>query len=379
MDPAVDMKGITMRFGKVVANDKVNFSVEKGEILALVGENGAGKSTLIKILTGVYSLDEGTVYWNGQPVAIHTPADSRKIGINVIHQDHVLIPAFDAVENVYLGMEYPGRGGTIDWKQMKERVQHKAQELGISITIATGRDKGGIDFVYEPLELEHRGNNFVAGVNGQIIYDFHKKEYFVDKVLDGSDAKKVMALGMKYNFEVISCCGYDFYDLISKRLKAMKKVRSVVFGQPMDYGFNQGKRNFIPLEDADYEIMQDVNKFVLIQTASFFKKHLPHLRKELKDYDLLEVGPAWIEVMPKGVSKASALLRIGEKLGISTDEMMAFGDAENDMEMIKTVKYGIAMGNAMESLKKAAWDVTDTNDQMGIAKALDKYVFASGE
>ena len=194
---------------------------------------------------------------------------------------------------------------TIDEETKKRLI--KAQEMGISITIATGRDKGGIDFVYEPLELEHRGDNFVAGVNGQIIYDFHKKEYYVDKVLDGNDAKKVMALGMKYNFEVISCCGYDFYDLISKRLKAMKKVRSVVFGRPMDYGFNQGKRNFIPLEDADYEITQDVNKFVLIQTASFFKKHLPHLRRELKDYDLLEVGPAWIEVMPKGVSKASAL------------------------------------------------------------------------
>ena len=266
---------------------------------------------------------------------------------------------------------------TIDEETKKRLI--KAQEMGISITIATGRDKGGIDFVYEPLELEHRGDNFVAGVNGQIIYDFHKKEYYVDKVLDGNDAKKVMALGMKYNFEVISCCGYDFYDLISKRLKAMKKVRSVVFGRPMDYGFNQGKRNFIPLEDADYEITQDVNKFVLIQTASFFKKHLPHLRRELKDYDLLEVGPAWIEVMPKGVSKASALLRIGKKLGISTEEMMAFGDAENDMEMIKTVKYGIAMGNAMDSLKQAAWDVTDTNDQMGIAKALDKFVFTSGE
>ena len=71
---------------------------------------------------------------------------------------------------------------------------------------------------------------------------------------------------------------------------------------------------------------------------------------------MLEVGPAWIEVMPKGVSKASALLRIGKKLGISTEEMMAFGDAENDMEMIKTVKYGIAMGNAMDSLKQAAWE-----------------------
>ena len=190
---------------------------------------------------------------------------------------------------------------TIDEETKKRLI--KAQEMGISITIATGRDKGGIDFVYEPLELEHRGDNFVAGVNGQIIYDFHKKEYYVDKVLDGNDAKKVMALGMKYNFEVISCCGYDFYDLISKRLKAMKKVRSVVFGRPMDYGFNQGKRNFIPLEDADYEITQDVNKFVLIQTASFFKKHLPHLRRELKDYDLLEgllnqVNPAAKEHAP---------------------------------------------------------------------------------
>lgn len=77
---------------------------------------------------------------------------------------------------------------TIDEETKKRLI--KAQEMGISITIATGRDKGGIDFVYEPLELEHRGNNFVAGVNGQIIYDFHKKEYYVDKVLDGKDAKK---------------------------------------------------------------------------------------------------------------------------------------------------------------------------------------------
>ena len=113
----------------------------------------------------------------------------------------------------------------------------------------------------------------------------------------------------------------------------------------------------------------------MIQSASYFKKHLPHLRQELKDYDILEVGPAWIEIMPKGVSKASGLLRVGEKLGISTDEMMAFGDAENDIEMLKTVKYGIAMGNAMDSLKSVAWDVTDTNDNMGIAKALDKYIF----
>lgn len=261
---------------------------------------------------------------------------------------------------------------TID-EETKKRL-FAAQERGIIITIATGRDKGGIDFVYEPLHLEH-GKNYVAGVNGEIIYDFHKKEYFVDKVLNGEDAIKINTLAKKYNFEAVSCCGYDNYDFISKRLKFMKKVRSLLFGKPMDYGFNQGKRNFIPIASETYEITQDINKFVFIQTASFFKKNLATLRSELKDYEVLSVGPAWIEVMPKGVSKASALKRIGQEEGITMDEMIAFGDAENDLDMLKAVKYGIAMGNAMESVKAIAYDVTDTNDRQGIAKALDKYIF----
>lgn len=264
---------------------------------------------------------------------------------------------------------------TID-EQTKQRLL-TAQKQGIVIVIATGRDKGAIEFVYKPLQLEHLGNNFVAGVNGQIIYDFHKKEYFVDRVLGEQDAKRINACAKKYNFECICCCGYDNYDYISRRLKAVKKLRSLFFGKPMDYGFNEGKRRFIPIHDANYTITQDVNKCVLIQSAAYFKKNLAMLRNELFDYELLSVGPAWIEVMPKGVSKGTALLRIGKELGISTDEMMAFGDAENDMEMIRTVKYGIAMGNAMESIKQAAFYVTDTNEKMGIAKALDTFVFQS--
>lgn len=253
----------------------------------------------------------------------------------------------------------------------------QAQEQGIIIVIATGRDKGGIEFVYKPLELEHSGKNYVAGINGQIIYDFHNKEYFVDEVLGEEDALILNQVAKKYNFECIHCCGYDHYDYISYRLKWLKKIRSMLCGKPMDYGFKQGKRRFIPIHDVNYKITQDINKSVFIQSASFFKKYLPTLRKELSQYDLLEVGPAWIEVMPKGVSKGSALLRIGKELNISTDEMMAFGDAENDLEMIRTVKYGIAMGNAMDCVKDVAFDVTDTNEQQGIAKALDKYVFAN--
>lgn len=267
-------------------------------------------------------------------------------------------------------------------KKIDEVTKNKlieAQKQGIVIVIATGRDKGGIEFVYKPLQLEHLGNNYVAGVNGQIIYDFHRKEYFVDEVLGEKDALKINRVAKKYNVECICCCGYDHYDYISTRLKCMKKIRSLFVGKPMDYGLNEGKRRFISIERADYPIRKDINKCILIQTASFFKKKLPMLREELKEYELLEVGPAWIEIMPKGVSKGNALVRIGNELGITTDEMMAFGDAENDMTMLQTVKYGIAMGNAMESVKKIAFDVTDTNENMGIAKALDKYVFTENK
>lgn len=249
----------------------------------------------------------------------------------------------------------------------------EAQQRGIIIVIATGRDKGGIDFVIDELQLEH-GNNYVAGVNGQIIYSFQRKEYTLDEVLSGADAKRIMHIAQKYDFEVISCCGYDHYDFSTPRLRRRKKMHNFFFGKPMDYGLQRGKRRFLPIEDADHEITQDINKFVLKQSPRFFRRKLEAIRQELREYELLKVGEGWIEVMPKGVSKGAALRQIGEMEQIDPSQMMAFGDAENDLAMFKTVKYGIAMGNAMDVLKKTAYAITDTNDQQGIAKALDAYV-----
>lgn len=251
----------------------------------------------------------------------------------------------------------------------------KAQKQGIIIVIATGRDKGGIDFVYEPLQLEHVGNNYVAGINGQIIYSFKKKEYIVDTLLNGNDAKKIMEVAKRYNCEAISCCGYDHYDFISPTLKMLKHVRSWIKGRPADYGLNQGKRNFIEIQDPNYEITQDINKIILVQTPNFFRKHLDAIREELSDYEVLAVGPAWIEIMPKGVNKGSAVLKIAEENGITKDEILCFGDAENDVSMMQQITHGIAMGNAMQIVKDAAFEVCDTNMNEGIAKTLEKYIF----
>jgi len=129
-------KKLCKQFGGIYALKDIDFEIENGEVLGLVGENGAGKSTLIKILTGVYRLDSGEILWEGNPAEIHNPCQSRDLGINVIHQDRNLVPSFNGIENVFLGLPYEKKGGVaVDWKKMKQRVTAVMKELGIDIDL----------------------------------------------------------------------------------------------------------------------------------------------------------------------------------------------------------------------------------------------------
>jgi ABC-type uncharacterized transport system ATPase subunit len=106
--PAVAMYGITKRFPGVLANDKVDFVVEKGEIHALLGENGAGKSTLMNVLSGLYRQDEGHIEINGNPVVFHSPRDAIKAGVGMVHQHFMLVPSQTVAENMILGRHSVG-------------------------------------------------------------------------------------------------------------------------------------------------------------------------------------------------------------------------------------------------------------------------------
>lgn len=129
-------ENLCKQFGGIYALKDIDFEIREGETLGLVGENGAGKSTLIKILTGVYHLDSGTIYWEGSRAEIQNPCRSRELGINVIHQDRNLIPSFSGIENVFLGLPYEKRAGVaVDWKRMKKRVIDLMDELGVSIDL----------------------------------------------------------------------------------------------------------------------------------------------------------------------------------------------------------------------------------------------------
>lgn len=120
-------------FNGIDALKDINFALRPGEVHGLVGENGAGKSTLIKLLTGVYRPREGRILWDGEEVSLSSPQESRKLGIHAVHQDRTLIPAFNGVENAYLGLDYPTRAGRIDWSAMRGKVREVAGRLNIEL------------------------------------------------------------------------------------------------------------------------------------------------------------------------------------------------------------------------------------------------------
>ena len=124
----LELRGICKFFPGVRALDGVDFTLCKGEIHALMGENGAGKSTLIKVLTGVYSKDEGTISMEGTPVQIRSTQDALKAGISTVYQEITLCPNLTVAENLYIGRT---KGAFTNWRKMNAGAKKLLSSLGI--------------------------------------------------------------------------------------------------------------------------------------------------------------------------------------------------------------------------------------------------------
>ena len=114
------------------ALDVVNFEVRDGEVMALVGDNGAGKSTLIKCVAGIYSIDDGQVFFDGEPVTIHGPKDAAKLGIEVVYQDLALCDNLDVVQNMYLGREVHDPIFRLREAPMEQRTTETLKSLSVT-------------------------------------------------------------------------------------------------------------------------------------------------------------------------------------------------------------------------------------------------------
>jgi len=129
----LELRGITKRFGPLVANDHIDLTVSPGEIHGLLGENGAGKSTLMNVLYGLTSPDAGEIVVDGTPRTFHSPSDAIGAGIGMVHQHFMLIPVFTVAENVLLGRESTRAGGFLDRRAARARVRTLSERYGMQV------------------------------------------------------------------------------------------------------------------------------------------------------------------------------------------------------------------------------------------------------
>ncbi|MCB1499457.1 MAG: ABC transporter ATP-binding protein [Bauldia sp.] len=129
----IELRGITKRFGSVVANSDVNLTIRAGEILGLLGENGAGKSTLMNVLSGLYRPDEGQILIDGKPVNFRGAGDAIRAGIGMVHQHFMLVPVFTVAENVVLGVEPVKALDRLDMKTARAQVRAISTEHGLEV------------------------------------------------------------------------------------------------------------------------------------------------------------------------------------------------------------------------------------------------------
>ncbi len=139
-DIVLTMQGVYKSFPGVKALQNVDFMLRKGEVHSLMGENGAGKSTLIKVLTGVYPMDEGTVLLNGKTIHPQTPLEAQQEGISTVYQEVNLCPNLTVAENIFIGRQ-PRKQGRLDWKTMNMKAREILARLNLHVDVTKTLDQ----------------------------------------------------------------------------------------------------------------------------------------------------------------------------------------------------------------------------------------------
>ncbi|MEJ8737734.1 Cof-type HAD-IIB family hydrolase [Erysipelotrichaceae bacterium HCN-30851] len=259
----------------------------------------------------------------------------------------------------------------------------KAQEKGVRLVLASGRSYCRLMDYAKELKMDQFGG-FLLEVNGLIIYDLKNNQRFIRKQLDADDIKELFTYFSQWDVEFMAQFDDGMFNYNPESVLKEKAIYRKQHHIPDDYPWTGGAFSLLGDHRKGYphffniksyeEVNRTINKISITYYEDVMKKVSEQAKIDLGDrYWVGRTTPKWLEVMPKGITKASGLEVLSEQLGISMEEIMAFGDGENDIEMLETVGKGIAMGNAMEEVKAIADDVTLTNNEDGIAHAIHKY------
>ena len=247
----------------------------------------------------------------------------------------------------------------------------KAQKAGIWLAIASARSRHGLARFGRWLDFEHNHGILIA-YNGGLIVDAESGETLYSKAMPKELAREICEYLKGFN--VIPMIDKGRYMYLNDAFNGIIHVGGKEF-DVIRYETRSNEFRICEIDDLAAFIDFDVPKILVAAEPELLDELESQLAEPFKDRAKVgRTAPFFFEYNAYGVDKAVAMKDAFSSIGIGYDEMMAFGDAQNDAGMIKAVKYGIAMGNAVDSLKEAAFDITDDNDHDGIAKAIYKYI-----
>lgn len=236
-----------------------------------------------------------------------------------------------------------------------------AENKGIKIVLASGRPLKGLTRYLEELDL-FSGNDYVLSYNGGLVQNT-RTEQIVSKIsLRGADLKRIYEVSKKANINI----------------HAFSAKNGLITPKVSKYTQYEADMNGIDVTIKDFNTVddnEDIIKIMMVDEADILDPAIEKLPKELYEkYSIFKSAPFFLEFTNKEVDKGLGLKKLGEHLGIRQEEIIACGDAGNDLSMVKYAGLGVAMGNAIEEVKNAANFITASNDEDGIVNVIEKFI-----
>lgn len=237
----------------------------------------------------------------------------------------------------------------------------KAMDTGCRVAIASGRPVQGIVKIAEELKLSEY-DGYILALNGGKVISCRDGGVLHDVKIPMEYYEEIYKLSEKYKTTLIT---YEGNDVITENL-ASRYI-------DVEAGINGlGKKK---VDNLLKRLTFEVNKFLMLEEGDYLAEVEKRVYEQLHDrLDVYRSEPFFLEILPKGINKAAALEKLTEVTGIKREEIMAFGDGYNDLSMIRYAGFGVAMGNARDTVIENADYIAKSNDEDGIAEVLEKFV-----
>lgn len=243
---------------------------------------------------------------------------------------------------------------------MTQKILIELQQKGIRVVLSSGRDLYSLEKIGKNINMSQYPQSGYIALNGLEIYDTQNNLLHKEKKLQREDAMILSRIANEYHLDMILFFYQELY------------IQEYGHTGIIDHHFTTTKKDInTKIQDIPITLFKDLRKVAFVQKKEVIQNILPLLHQEMDDnYEMTLVEEDWIEINPKGINKGNALKQYAKLNNILLEEIIAFGNGENDIEMLKSAGCGVAMANSFDNVKRIANDICGHCDEDGIGRYL---------